>query len=94
MYFITGAAGHLGRAVINHLLTTCKVPASKILAGTRQPSELADLAAEGVGLRMANFDDDAQLAKAFSGATRLLLISTNAMEPGQRLRQHQNAVRR
>ena len=25
MYLVTGAAGHLGRAVINHLLTTYKV---------------------------------------------------------------------
>ena len=92
MYFITGAAGHLGQAVINHLLTTCKVPANKIIAGTRQPAQLADLAAKGITVRQADFDDEAQLAKAFAGATRLLLISTSAMEPGQRLKQHRNAV--
>ena len=35
MIFVTGAAGHLGRATINHLLITYKVPAAKIIAGTR-----------------------------------------------------------
>ena len=93
MFFITGAAGHFGRAVIDHLLGTCHVPANQIIAGTRKPEDLAALAAKGVTVRAADFDNESQLAQAFTGATRLLLISTNAMEPGQRLRQHQNAVR-
>ena len=44
-------------------------------------------------VRDANFDDEANLTKAFAGATRLLLISTSAMEPGVRLKQHENAVK-
>jgi NAD(P)H dehydrogenase (quinone) len=92
MYLVTGASGHLGQAVIHHLLTTYKVPANKIIATTRAPAKLEDLAAKGVTVRDANFDDEAHLVKAFSGATRLLLISTSAMEPGQRLKQHANAV--
>jgi NAD(P)H dehydrogenase (quinone) len=32
MYLVTGAAGHLGQAVINHLINTYKVPANKIIA--------------------------------------------------------------
>jgi NAD(P)H dehydrogenase (quinone) len=92
MYLVTGASGHLGQAVINHLLTTFKVPANKIIAATRDAKKLADLAAKGVSVRDANFDDEAHLIKAFTGATRLLLISTSSMEPGQRGRQHRNAV--
>lgn len=92
MYLVTGASGHLGQAVINHLLTTYKVPANKIIATTREPQKLAALAAKGVTVRDANFDDEAHLTKAFAGATRLLLISTSAMEPGVRLQQHVNAV--
>lgn len=92
MYLVTGASGHLGQAVINHLLTTYKVPANKIIATTREPQKLAALAAKGVTVRDANFDDEAHLTKAFAGATRLLLISTSAMEPGVRLKQHVNAV--
>ncbi len=93
MYLVTGASGHLGQAVINHLLTTYKVPANKIIAVSRDASKLADLKAKGVHLRDGNFDDEAHLTKAFAGATRLLLISTSAMEPGQRIKQHVNAVR-
>jgi NAD(P)H dehydrogenase (quinone) len=92
MYLVTGASGHLGQAVINHLLNTYKVPANKIIVTTREPQKLADLAAKGVTVRDANFDDEAHLVKAFTGATRLLLISTSAMEPGLRLKQHTNAV--
>jgi NAD(P)H dehydrogenase (quinone) len=93
MYLVTGASGHFGQAVIQHLLTTYKVPANKIIATTREPQKLAALAAKGIQVRDANFDDEAQLIKAFAGATRLLLISTSAMEPGQRARQHLNAVK-
>jgi NAD(P)H dehydrogenase (quinone) len=92
MYLVTGASGHLGQAVIHHLLTTYKIPANKIIATTREPKKLATLAAKGVQIRDANFDDEAQLTKAFAGATRLLLISTSAMEPGLRIKQHLNAV--
>jgi NAD(P)H dehydrogenase (quinone) len=92
MYLVTGASGHLGQAVINHLLTIYKVPANKIIATTREPQKLAALAAKGVTVRDANFDDEAHLTKAFAGATRLLLISTNSLEGGVRLKQHLNAV--
>ena len=93
MYLVTGAAGHLGQAVINHLLTTYKIPANKIIAATRDVSKLADLKAKGVHVRSADFDHEANLVKAFEGAKRLLLISTDAMEPGKRQVQHLNAVR-
>ena len=92
MYLVTGASGHLGQAVINHLLTTYKVPANKIIAATRDVTKLAALAAKGVQIRAADFNDEAQLTTAFTGATRLLLISTDAMEPGVRGKQHKNAV--
>ena len=93
MYLVTGASGKLGQAVINHLLTTYKVPASKIIAATRKPEKLADLKARGVTVRAADFDDEASLLKAFAGVSRLLIISTDAMDrPGQRLEQHVRAV--
>ena len=42
---------------------------------------------------MRRFDDTATLVKAFKGATRLLLISTDVMDrPGHRLEQHRNAI--
>lgn len=93
MYLVTGASGHLGQLVISNLLETHKIPASKIIATTRDPKKLANLAAKGVNVRAADFDDTANLAEAFKGATRLLLISTDALDrPGHRLEQHRNAI--
>jgi NAD(P)H dehydrogenase (quinone) len=90
---VTGASGQLGRRVIAHLLQTHRVPAGQIIATTRKPETLADLAAQGVQVRSADFDNPASLVTAFSGAQRLLLISTDALDrPGRRLAQHQAAV--
>jgi NAD(P)H dehydrogenase (quinone) len=93
MYLVTGASGHLGQLVITNLLEIHKISASKIIATTRKPETLAALKAKGVDVRAADFDDTANLVKAFKGATRLLLISTDAMDrPGHRLAQHRNAI--
>lgn len=90
---VTGASGKFGRAVIGHLLTTYAVPAKQIIATTRKPETLADLSARGVTVRAADFDDEAGLTKAFEGATRVLIVSTDALDrPGRRLEQHLRAV--
>ena len=82
--FVTGATGQLGRKVIDALLH--RVPASSLVAGVRDKAKGADLAARGVELRVADYDQPATLAAAFVGIDRLLLISGNAV--GQRTRQH------
>lgn len=90
---VTGAGGHLGQRVVHHLLHTLGVPAQRLIVTTRQPGKLADLAALGVDVRAADFDDAKALAQAFQGAGRLLLISTDALDtPGRRLAQHRNAI--
>lgn len=87
---VTGAAGHLGRRVVERLLER---GAPAIIATTRDPSKLADLAARGVEVRAADFDAPASLASAFRGASRALLVSTDAFDrPGRRLEQHQSAI--
>jgi NAD(P)H dehydrogenase (quinone) len=90
---VTGASGHLGRAVITHLLDSQKVAPSRIIAGSRDPAKLADLAARGVVTRTVDFDDTAALPAAFAGVGTLLIVSTDALDgAGTRLRQHGNAV--
>ena len=90
---VTGAAGQLGRAVIRHLLTTLKVPAGSIIAATRKPEQLKDLAAQGVQVRAADFDDPQSLPAAFAGVGRMLLISTDRLDrPGYRAEQHGRAI--
>lgn len=90
---VTGASGQLGGAVVRHLLDTLKIPAERLIVTSRSPDGLADLAARGVTVRAADFDQPGTLANAFTGADRLLLVSTDAlMEPGKRLTQHRAAV--
>jgi NAD(P)H dehydrogenase (quinone) len=90
---VTGAAGQLGQRVIHHLLETYKVAPGRIIAATRSPEKLAELAAKGVITRKADFDDTAALPAAFAGVDRLLIISTDALAvPGLRLKQQTAAV--
>lgn len=90
---VTGASGHLGRAVVRHLLDTLQIPSARIIATSRKPEALADLAARGVTVRAADFDQPNTLTDAFRGADRVLLVSTDALlEPGKRLAQHRAAV--
>ena len=90
---VTGASGHLGQRVIHHLLHTLHVEPERIIATSRKVDTLQTLAAQGVQVRAADFDNTASLEAAFAGAHRLLLISTDALDrPGRRLEQHRNAV--
>jgi NAD(P)H dehydrogenase (quinone) len=88
--FVTGASGHLGRRVVELLLEKAQ---GKIVAGTRKPEKLADLAARGVEVRHADFEDPKSLEAALAGVDRVLIISTDAIDrPGRRLAQHRTAV--
>ncbi|MEV1015289.1 SDR family oxidoreductase [Micromonospora sp. NPDC049801] len=84
-YAVTGATGRLGRLVIEHLLDA-GVPAAEIAAVVRSPQKAADLAARGVEIRQADYDDPSTLPGAVAGVRRLLLISGDT--PGQRVPQH------
>ncbi|RYE83237.1 MAG: NAD(P)-dependent oxidoreductase [Myxococcales bacterium] len=85
---VTGASGHLGRRVLDLLAGSHP---GRLLATTRSPGKLADLAARGVELRASSFDDDvAAQAAAFAGADHVLIISTDAI--GQRAEQHRRAI--
>ncbi|MET4687042.1 SDR family oxidoreductase [Sinorhizobium fredii] len=90
---VTGAAGQLGKLVLDALLAFGKTKPADIIATSRDTAKLADYAAKGVETRAASFDDPASLEKAFAGADRVLIISTDTLdERGKRLRQHLAAV--
>ncbi len=88
MIVVTGATGQLGRLVIQQLLRT--QPASGVIAAVRNPAKAADLAALGVQVRQADYDQPETLHNAFAGARRILLISSS--EVGARARQHQAVI--
>ena len=89
---VTGASGKLGQLVLEALLARGVSPAD-IIATTRDPSKLAGFAAKGIEVRAADFDDPDLTRKAFAGADRLALISTDALDDkGTRQRQQTAAV--
>ena len=84
---VTGAAGKFGRIAVEELLAR---GATKVIAGTRDPAKLADLAARGVTVRKVDFDDAASLPAAFAGVDRVLIVSTDGI--GRRVEQQTAAV--
>ncbi|MCC3650571.1 SDR family oxidoreductase [Streptomyces sp. S07_1.15] len=90
MIVVTGATGQFGRQVIEHLLQR-GVPADRIAAAVRTPAKAADLAAQGVDIRLADYDRPETLLTAFAGADKLLLVSSTGPDDA-RVAQHRAAV--
>lgn len=86
---VTGAAGHLGRLSIAALRAR-GIAATDIVAVVRDAAKAADLAADGVQVRVADYADTKALRDALAGVDKLLLISGS--EVGQRLPQHTNII--
>lgn len=81
---VSGASGKLGRMVLRELARLTDRP---VLALSRTPEPF------GTTGRYADFDKPESLAGAFSGVTRLVLISTDALGgDGRRVRQHRDAI--
>lgn len=88
MYLVTGATGQLGRLAIQSLLAS--VPAARIVAAVRNPARAADLAALGVQVRQADYDQPAGWDAALAGVERVLLVSSS--EIGRRVAQHGHVI--
>ncbi|WJV64580.1 SDR family oxidoreductase [Pectobacteriaceae bacterium C52] len=88
MIAITGATGQLGHLVINILLKT--IPPDQIIAAVRNPDKASELAAQGVIVRLADYNRPETLEAAFVGVDKLLLISSS--EVGQREKQHKAVI--
>ena len=90
MILITGAAGHLGRIVIEHLLE--HGDPGRVAAFVRDAGKAADLEARGVDVRLGDYDDVASLEAAMKGVEKVLLISGTERDEERGLRQHGNVV--
>jgi NAD(P)H dehydrogenase (quinone) len=93
MIVVTGATGQLGQLVVDGLLW--RVDPGQVAVAVRSPEKAAGLAARGVSVRMADYNEPEQLGAAFVGAERVLLISGN--DPRRSAAQHAavvDAVRR
>lgn len=85
---VTAATGHLGGLVVQALLDQ-GVPAANIVAVVRNPDKAAPLAAKGVTVRRADYNEPEALAAALVGVDRVLLVS--GLEPN-RAEQHRHVV--
>jgi NAD(P)H dehydrogenase (quinone) len=85
VYAVTGASGHLGHLIVEGLLERGVAP-EDIVAAVRTPAKAADLAARGVQIRVADYDEPETLPLAFAGVDLLMLVSGSV--PGQRVPQH------
>jgi len=91
MIVVTGATGKLGGLVVRGLLT--RLPAVQIGVSVRHPEAASALSARGVRVRHGDFADPQSLREAFAGATRLLIISSNASAyGGDPIAQHRAAI--
>ncbi len=86
---VTGATGNLGSKVVEALLKT--IPAGDLAVGVRTPEKAAELQAQGIEVRYADFDKPETLNSAFSNIDRLLIISTFG-DYETIMKQHTNAV--
>jgi len=88
MIVVTGATGQLGRLVIAELLK--QIPASHVAAAVRNVEKAQDIAALGVQVRQADYDQPASWDGALKGADKVLLISSS--EIGKRAQQHRVVI--
>ena len=86
---VTGATGHLGRAVAQHLLS--QPQDNTVLALVRELSKGADLEAAGATLRQGDYNDYASLVPAFQGVDKLYFVSSSDVP--NRSAQHENVVK-
>jgi NAD(P)H dehydrogenase (quinone) len=89
MILVTGANGHLGRAVI-HALLDKGVDAGDIIGLVREEDKALDLKAKGVALRIGDYDWYTTLVNAFQGVEKLVLVS--ARDLTSRFEQHENVI--
>ena len=75
---VSGASGHLGRAVVSELLQ--RPGGHEVVAITRTPETVSG-PAQG---RFGDYNRPESLVKAYAGLDRLLIITTVDPEPGKR----------
>lgn len=77
MIVVTGATGHLGKAVVESLLR--RMPVDQVVASVRDPSKAGDLTAQGIEVRAGDFAHASSLATAFAGAKQVLIVSADKL---------------
>jgi uncharacterized protein YbjT (DUF2867 family) len=91
MIVVTGATGQLGRRIIEAL--AARLGTGHVVASARDPAKAQALGALGVEIRRGDYEDPDSLRVAFSGASQVLMVSSNARATGgDTLAQHRRAI--
>ena len=85
---VTGATGHLGKAVTESLLT--KIDAANISVLVRDAGKAEVFKAQGVDVRTGDYGDFDSLLDAFKGIDKLYMVSGNDI--ANRIQQQDNVV--
>ena len=93
-YVVTGSDGQLGGRVAVNMLS--QVSGEQLIFTfpfpERLPKEKKEIwETQGVELRVANYDNKAQMIESFEGAERMFMVSGVFIGP-KRVQQHQNAI--
>ncbi|WP_291138926.1 SDR family oxidoreductase [Flavobacterium sp. UBA7663] len=88
MILVTGATGHLGKAVVNQLLLKTEITNIAVLA--RDLDKAHEYKTKGIEVRIGDFDNQDSLNEAMKGIDTVLLVS--GVDPVNRLQQHKNVV--
>jgi uncharacterized protein YbjT (DUF2867 family) len=104
MLGLTGTTGKIGGAVLKAILDENLVPVNELMICTSSNPDdgrWESLKAKGAEVRKSNYDDSGSMVKAFSGCSKLFLVSTpriemdfnNATYGEGREKQHFNAIK-
>lgn len=85
---ITGATGHLGNIVTEHLLQ--KTNPANVSVLVRSAEKAAGLKAKGASIAIGDYDDYASLLTAFTEIDKIFFISGSDLQ--HRAKQHENVV--
>lgn len=88
MILVTGASGHLGKAVIRNLVNL--YPANLIFALVRDNNKIDELMSLGIQVRIGDYNNVESLNLAMEGIKKVLLISGTDEE--NRVTQHLNVI--
>ena len=87
MILVTGATGHVGRAVVRNLASR----GHDVVAMVRDVEAASRRLPSGIALRVADYDDASALKRAFAGIDELVLISSDG-DASAVMRHHANAI--
>lgn len=101
MLALTGCTGKIGGAVLQAILQHALIPPQKLVVCTSSsPTDARwnSLRAQGITIRQSNYEDPDSMLVAFTGCTKLFLVSTPRIELDfhnaqvGRERHHMNAI--